>query len=285
MNQPPISPQTYKIVTKAREFDSVGYTPTHLQTADGFVALLDVLGFRGIVATDRDNSVVITYLQSVQAALADSAVETIVFSDSIVLTKSGTSADDLHELVVACSGLMGELMRQNIPVRGAVSYGKFVRSQIKSSAFLAGSPIVEAYDYEQRQEWVGVLLTPSTLRQAQVVDFAKTCTTHLSGVDGFSKIEEKLKWKAYVQRASIAFKGGLLHDGFAIVPDAECSLPALSSNLNKILERLEWLKLLAPSPAEQNKYSNTTQWLKSIRDTWQSRATEYARWLTESKKP
>jgi hypothetical protein len=284
MDTPPIPPQKFEMMPGTGKFESVGYAPTLVQTTDGFVALLDVLGFRAIIAGDRENRVVLKYLQTIQAALAESTVETIVFSDSIVLTKSGSSPDDLHALVVACSGLMGALLSKDIPIRGAISHGSFVRSQVKSSAFLAGSPVVEAYDYEQRQDWAGVLLTPSTLRQAKEIDFPRICTTSLVGDDGFPTIEQELKWKAYVQRASIVFKGGgPMHDGFAIVPCGVRSLPKLASNLTEVLERLEWLKLLAPSPAEQSKYANVAAWLKTIRDTWQSRATDYERWVAANR--
>jgi hypothetical protein len=269
---------SYKLTPEPGQFEAVGYAPTLLQTTNGYVALLDVLGFRGIVAADRDNSVIIKYLQTIQRVLADANVETIVFSDSIVLTRAGETSADLHGLVVVCSALMGTLLCENIAMRGAIAYGKFARSQIRSSAFLAGSPIVEAYDYEQRQDWVGMLLTPSALRQAADVDFSKTCTTSLQGIDGFAHIGKELEWKAYLQRADVMFKGSHAHEGFAVVPHAAPSLPGLAKNLNEILERLEWLKLLAPSPSEQSKYINSMRWLRGLRDTWQSRATEYLDW-------
>lgn len=47
---------------------------------------------------------------------------------------------------------MFNLISANIPVRGAIACVGYVTSRIDNSTFVAGKPIVEAYDYEIRQD-------------------------------------------------------------------------------------------------------------------------------------
>lgn len=216
-----------------------------------------------------------------ERSLANSEIESIVFSDSIVLTKTGREPDSLHALCEICSRLMYELISVDIPVRGAIAYGNFVRSHIGTSVFLAGGPILEAYDYEKKQDWIGMMLTRSAIKEAHEIDFPKTCTTALYNDEAFPNLADALKWKAYVQRARIPLHGDS-HDGFAIVPGGATSLREMTTNLAKMLERLEWLKIVAPTPADQRKYSHTIEWLKAtLLSTWQSRADDYERWLKD----
>jgi hypothetical protein len=288
MTEPPAGGS---VITPPTEMLQIGTAPsTLLLGTSGYVALLDVLGFRGLIGNDRDNSAILRYLGTVELCLENSGIEGIIFSDSIVLTKRGAEPQHLHALCMLCSRLMFELIRVNIPIRGAISYGDFVRSHFGNSIFLAGKPIVEAYDYEKNQDWVGVVLTRSALNAAQAVDFPSQCTTYVDNTQAFTNANEYLKWKGYVQRcAHIPFHGGTKgerdsHDGFAVVPGGSTSFHQMVLKLNMVLERIEWLKMLAPTPGDQRKYVGTMEWLRSIRDTWQSRATEEATWAAAGEK-
>jgi len=106
----------------------------------------------------------------------------------------------------------------------------------------------------------------------------------LTGVEPLRQIEQHLRWKAYGAAELNPVQGrGATHDGFAVVPHAETTLSALIANLSTMLDRLQWLKLLAPSPAEQLKYSHTARWIKSIRDDWQNRYSDYQRLVAPEK--
>jgi hypothetical protein len=118
----------------------------------GFVAFVDVLGFRAIAA---DGNRLVEYGAKVETSLDDSRIQSVVFSDSMIITKEGTDAESLRVLCEVCSRLMFNLIRACIPVRGAIAAGPFFRQILETgsgklgrSVFLAGSPIIEAYDYE-----------------------------------------------------------------------------------------------------------------------------------------
>jgi hypothetical protein len=253
----------------------------------GYVALLDVLGFRHLVASDRDNARVIEYLGIVGNSLKIPGIESVVFSDSIVLTKHGRDPETLRVVCEACSQLMFNLISSNIPVRGAIAFGDYVTSRIDNSTFVAGKPIVEAYDYESRQDWVGVILTASALRAASEVNLPTHCDTYFANDVAFPILSEYMKWKAYVQRCDqIPFHpdqkfGRADHAGCAIVPGGSTSLEQMAHNIQVMLDRLAWLKMLAPTPADQRKYSGTIVWLRQIQGSWQSRANEYKVWQAQ----
>lgn len=157
-----------------------GGSVTPLVTTSGYVALLDVLGFRPFVANDRKNKGIIGYLRTVKEALADSGVESVVFSDSIVLTKQGDDPENLRLLCRVCSSLMFALISESIPVRGAIAHGSYAMSRLENSTFIAGTPIIEAYDFERRQNWIGIILAPPQLRQhARSISPSVACTARI----------------------------------------------------------------------------------------------------------
>jgi hypothetical protein len=105
------------------------------------VALLDVLGFSAMVANDRGGAALQRYLECLQRIFgAGSDIDYVVFSDSIVLTLDGRDSVRLLQISRACSRLMTELIEQEIPVRGAITCGEFVRSSpIGKSVFCGPS--------------------------------------------------------------------------------------------------------------------------------------------------
>jgi hypothetical protein len=261
-----------------------GGRATMVVGSSGYVAVLDVLGFRALVAADHNNAAVIRYLGIIETSLAESSnIQSIVFSDSIVLALHGKQPENLRLLCEACSRLMYDLITEDIPIRGAIACGDFATSNVNSSAFIAGKPIIEAYEFEQKQDWTGVMLAPSALKAAPIIK--DQCTTVFYNDEAFPDLPKYLEWKAYTQHCpAIPFhsgNGGPIHDGFAIVPGGSTSLDSMVTNLSGVITRLEWLKLIAPTPGDQAKYSATLDWLRRIQGIWQSRAQEHKQWLTK----
>src|SRR3982074_2237512 len=81
-----------------------GAVPRVTTTNDGYVALLDVLGFSALVTSDRGIPDLHRYLECLQCVLEPegSGISYVVFSDSIVLTLVGTGAEKLLQLSQAC---------------------------------------------------------------------------------------------------------------------------------------------------------------------------------------
>jgi len=259
-----------------------------IHTQLGYVAFLDALGFRSLVTSDKGNQKVFEYLETIRNSvrLSNAAdIEAIVFSDSIVLMKGGSEPEDLRLLCMTCSRVMFDLLAHRIPVRGAIAYGEYTTSDIGPSVFLAGQPVIEAYDREKIQDWVGIMLCASTLNQIRELDLPIKCAKNFAPHEAFKvSLEKYLEWRGYLQfNTQIAFHGPAVHEGFAILPGGGSSLEQIRKNVTTAIEQLEWLKLIAPTPLEQAKYSNTLAWLVEQRTFWEGTENYYADFLRRQK--
>ena len=236
----------------------------------GFVAFLDVLGFSRLVTRDDSREVLDRYRSCIEvvekpAEEACAQVRYVVFSDSILLY-IGCDAPDgpgrrlaLWLLLVRTAALYRQLLLDKFPVRGAVAYGRFESlPEGGHGVIVAGRPIVEAHRYEERQNWIGIMLTPSTLEALG------------------PKAEEILKsqslpkrrfppWQLLVRKAKkIPFHDSEdPYSGWAVLPISGegCLLPELPRELDQAIHALNIMKALAPDPGAQKKYNTTTQWL------------------------
>jgi hypothetical protein len=249
---------------------------------DGFVALLDVLGFRSLASDDGKGERLQIYLRILQTALEPDAggpdVAAIVFSDSIVLTTEDDSNDSLQVLLRRCSRLFGQMLQQQIPLRGAVAHGPFLRQAVPGGVFVAGRAIIDAFTFETAQDWIGIMIAPSAVKR--VPELRERCKIGHS-TDGLQGIRERLAWAAFVQPYPVIpfHKNHPLEenvfDGFAVVPsDGNPQPPALRESLDRSIKALNWLKFLAPDPAAQAKYRKSCEFLDLVYQNW--------RWVADS---
>jgi hypothetical protein len=241
-----------------------------MKRTEGFVALLDVLGFRNIVGHPASEKRLSAYLKAVEEVISGKgdtrAIDFVLFSDSIVITTDDDSDLSLRTLLRACSRLIGALLENGIAVRGAVSHGSFFRESRSNGVFLAGRPIVEAYESEQKQNWLGVIATPSVLDLHRL---AQRCVMRRGKRESVADLGDRLPWILLLQRCgSIPFEGATL-EGLAVVPTPVGNdLNAFPSYIKKCRRKVEELKLLAPEPRAQGKYISTATWLGEVSDRW-----------------
>ena len=169
--------------------------------------------------------------------------------------------------------MFGALLRNEIPVRGAISHGTYVSEKTDSGRFVAGRAIIDAYQFEGRQDWIGIMLAPSVVRQ--VPDLRARCKLEDPSTEALlTGLIARLPWAAFVQPCNqIPFHGAPLeianYDGFAIVPSTRSRDPAaLRDGLLQSLESLRRLRSLAPNPQTQRKHDRSIQWLTGIQREW-----------------
>jgi len=136
--------------------------------AEGFVALLDVLGFSNMVAGENAPTKIYEYQKYLEETLADDhaeGVRYVAFSDTIVITTHGDRPEHFLNLVRRCSGLLGFMLQKEIPLRGAIARGFYARGALQNSesVFVAGRAILDAYNFEKKQNWLGIMLAPSAV--------------------------------------------------------------------------------------------------------------------------
>jgi hypothetical protein len=245
----------------------------------GYVALLDVLGFKSIITGDSVDENLKEYLQALEevtkASDADAAVNYVVFSDSIVLT-TGDSVDSFKSILIACSRLLGIMLEKEIPLRGAVTYGQYVYEPSKNGTFVAGKAVVDAYAFETAQDWVGVMLAPFAIKRApDLIERCRIDDNFEKTGPGLRRIYEKLPWCAVLQpHVEIPFhrKDSFElnnYNGFAIVPTNGNLDPAhIRDSLSKSYDKLKLLEYLAPDPQTQRKFQNTSRWVYNLQGKW-----------------
>jgi hypothetical protein len=245
---------------------------------NGYVAFLDVLGFRELLMAEDHERRLRSYLGSMIGVVRP--LDAVVFSDSIVITTADKELVSLLSLVRSVADLMRRFLQDKIAVRGAISCGQFVRQPIgDKGVFVAGRAILDAYSYEQKQDWVGVMLTPKTtdiLRQITNLD-ALCMPAKFSDDDLSADPGTKFDWIGCLQRwEKIPFHNHEKFSGFAVVPGSDRADPAQSSAepkeraewLGQVLGRLNWLRDAAPDPAAQAKYAASIEFIQSNFDYW-----------------
>ena len=246
-----------------------------MQQINGFVALLDVLGFSNLVTGPSSSHHLQQYLDAIQEAIDEKSgitgINFILFSDSIVISTKDDSDISLRTLLRTCSRALGLLLEQNIALRGAIAHGRYFREATGSGMFIAGRPIVDAYNLEKEQDWVGISIHGSVLRS--MPNLSGLCQMTVPPEAGY---EPRLPWMMLLQRnEKIPFHGhshGL--DGFAVVPTV--SGPNVGEQweyLGTCLTALNYMKSLAPNPSAQQKYVATAKWLDGVRMSWKNLTT------------
>jgi hypothetical protein len=252
----------------------------------GYIAFLDVMGFTSLVRRDHNANQIDKYLDSLNDIFGANnsggrahPVQYVAFSDSIVLTTNDDSEESLQALFCSCSGVFGRLLGNEIPVRGAISHGSFTRSDTGGGTFVAGAALIDAYQFEQKQDWVGIMVTPSVI--TKVSKLQNYCEIGHAGSDeAYQDILQRCRWAAFVQRCDcIPFHptipnnitGPSNYDGMAVVPsDGNADPILLAQSLGRNLQKLNRLRAIAPDSSAQMKYARAIVWLQPVANAWRT---------------
>jgi hypothetical protein len=243
----------------------------------GYVAFLDILGFTAIVASETPERIdrYLDFLKAIFERDGSRFVDYVVFSDSIIITTHDDTDASLQELLKRCSALFGGLLVQGIPVRGAISHGSFITSKTQSGTFVAGRAIIEAYQFEEKQNWVGIMLAPSVIaKKRDIRNLSEIGGTFQTATDFQRFVSERKPWAAFVQFCErIPFHGTPLDDpdyeGLALVPTrGEALFPGMKDTIDASIQALSRLKAIAPDPQAQAKYQRSILWLLRVAGSW-----------------
>jgi len=221
----------------------------------GYIALLDILGFSDLIARDTQSEELQRYFDAIEVASAKGTaeVEYVLFSDTIVMSTPSDTEDALLSLVRACSQAMHYLLKEGLPVRGAISHGAYFRSQSPKGLLIAGPAFLDAYRFEKAQDWVGIAVATSVLRflpklKALCIFPISVPTTP----DELTAIRARLPWVRMVQpnhgipwHTTDPF-GPSTMDGYAVVPTGpEWKASDMVDGLTRVQGYLDNQRLLA----------------------------------------
>jgi hypothetical protein len=241
---------------------------------NGFVALLDVLGFSDRVLRGTFEGLDAYVNTVLRLTEPHQRLRTILFSDTIVLFTLDASDQAFHEIITVSSRLLYQLLRQGIPVRGAISYGDFLRSdQDGHGTVIACRPIIDAHYYESRLQWIGIMVAPSVLEHrgetSTVATFLTLAATQLSAGDMFVDALKRVRIQP-CENVPLQDASEGPFEGFGIVPISPTArtLEDLRDSMDDIRHTLTRLKQLAPDSRSQAKYRRTIDWLTQVRSNF-----------------
>jgi hypothetical protein len=247
---------------------------TNVIKKQGFVAMLDILGFADRVARDAEVHGLDKYIKTV-VALSDryDNLGSILFSDTVVLFTFDDGQRAFEDIISLVSILSFSLLMEEVPLRGAIAHGIFVRSEQQAhGTVIAGRPILEAHYYESQMQWVGVTLAPSVIRIVPHVASTYIPPRHEGESQGIYL--NRIRFKARIQNCRVPFESssadpGGEFEGLGIVPfDTPNSVEEMNKSITTVLSKLNWLKQAAPDPRSQRKYRQSIEWLRGVMRTW-----------------
>lgn len=236
---------------------------------NGFVAFLDIVGFSKLIEFDNFANKFNKYLEIIERELEgiEEDVSYITSSDSLILNTKTDSKDQLFLIADAVSKLSYSLLYEMaLPLCGCISVGNFSLMKIKGNVMMAGSPIIDAVDFEKKQDWIGIMLSPIILKKFPDCQF----WTYINPDMGPSDNMNQFRWASVIQRYSKIPLNGLEYDGFTIVPHKSSStkVDQYLKDLIVYTMKLDELKLGAPSVNTQMKYIQATDFLDYVHDKW-----------------
>jgi len=146
----------------------------------GFFGMFDILGYRSLIENntldslieifnefimDLDQKAVTLMHQDEHQVTAITPTKTLIFSDTIILyqTMSESMLDFSPSFLTKACVLLRLGFEHGVPLRGAISFGEFF---VHERSYL-GKPIVDAFEAEKNQQWLGVILTASAEQKYQ----------------------------------------------------------------------------------------------------------------------
>lgn len=222
---------------------------------------LDVLGFKKLVREKSPEEVYKTIDKCLEVYYSweklNGIFSTLYFSDTIIFYQ--TSEEYIETAFLDIYGMAGliysRLLAEGIPVRGSITFGEFNTkhdSKGRNNIFF-GEALVEAFELEKKEEWVGIIISPSAY---------KNIDTNI--------IEAFIKENVFESRQD----GCLLLNPFCQIRSWCFYENAYEEAGEMLLDELKAIKFLKnneaeyalkdPLSREAKKYSNTVTFLKRI---------------------
>jgi hypothetical protein len=142
---------------------------------DCWVASFDILGFKDLAKVEHGTFRAAVIQKCYEHALRDlertnqgvrpAGIDYSWVSDTFIMFTSDDSSKSFAVMLRMAKSFFEHCLSAGIPVRGAVSVGPFVRSRDNRS--LISSAFIDAFEIGERQNWVGLLLSPKAIARAR----------------------------------------------------------------------------------------------------------------------
>ncbi len=149
------------------------------QTTDRFVAFFDIMGFKDLVLKTQHERIfdLLKILSESRANLESKNLteldnglklgqtKSFTFSDSIFLFTKTDSSEDAFKILLDCIHIMHKSLEHQIPIKGAISFGKITLDLNNSIYF--GQPIIDAFLLQEDLQLYSVIADHSFQKKIQ----------------------------------------------------------------------------------------------------------------------
>ncbi len=218
-----------------------------------WVSYLDLLGFTHLVITSSFIDMILFYekvIERLKKSGLTKKIEIIWFSDTFLLYSSDDTGCSFFDIECATRIIIDQYISHGIPVRGAMSCGDFCADR-KTNTFF-GPAFIEAYHYGENQNWIGFVLTPSTVSQLDAIHY------HLSRVN-YSYWD--IPYKKAVYCASAHKDTRILQKSLPAYIIGNHSRSGVGNN-NKCLDKLREMRDNLEDDKSIRKYENTINFIE-----------------------
>lgn len=222
----------YLSAEKVEEIKNLNKKANHIKNAEpikitGYVAFLDVLGWKGIwkddsKALNKINALLLELKAGAKMLIEaqiqknclnptfinnnyekdENYVNIIGAADTIVLTVRDYFNQGLSFMHTIVTLLINNAAKEGIYLRGAISYGDFYR--VDGADFYMGEAIDEASIWSESCNWIGVILTPEASKRANVQNLLFTTIS-------------KQKQKQFIEYENLPIKDGYQKKGILVL--------------------------------------------------------------------
>lgn len=133
-----------------------------LPTCNRFVAFLDIMGFKDMVARKNHEEVLellekLAQVEEVKSKIQnlDERVDIFKFSDSILILSDDDSIETCKSFITVVRTVFYRAIELGLPLKGSIAYGKMTFNKNKNIVF--GQPLIDAYLLEEELAYYGVI--------------------------------------------------------------------------------------------------------------------------------
>lgn len=219
----------------------------------GFTAVFDLLGYSEWIKQEDLSTIVAAHIDmmnmkkmievNAHIAFYESLLSVHSYADTFLFYTTEISDNAFVALMNACSAMFIAAIAYGKPIRGATAVGDFYASE----NLITGKPIIEAYENEKRQDWIGCWINDE-------------CVAAISEEAKLGHLERK-----QIVKYPIPFKDGLVKEVFAFNWVSLLSIPAYSAM--QYLETKSFLKKRNLQDwIHERKHKNTKEFIRFIQN-------------------
>jgi len=221
----------------------ISYNPLNISSL--WLGYFDLLGTSKLIQSGKILEVFIAYQEALEKLKGwekrHPNVSSAWFSDTFIIFSEDDSELSFQAVDLISRWLIFSLLRRSIPVRGAIACGPFYADN--SNRIYLGQALLEAYEWGENQDWIGMLLCPSSVTRLAELNLP---------------IKERLNYTF----CDVPFKKPHQNDSLSFAACILGQWVRSSSDQNVLLEYIRKMSISQKEEQVRLKYERTIQFIE-----------------------